>query len=760
MSNAAEAELRLKFVDKGTTGGIDKVAAHVEKITQQTENLVNQSNSRQQKSHERLSLSRESLGARSEKAVRNEVKRTEDAYKSLATSGKAAQDELAQSAEKSQKKLAAVTKELATQAAEQDRRFASYERVSLAREQLGVRSEQHIQSEIKLTELAYRTLEKSGKLSQSELSRAAEKTRQKITALTNEMGRLTREQEKAAKAAKDFEVAQGRIRAGVTAGVGVAAAGYALKAPVMTAMSYDQQLAQTVNTAYPELDAKGRGAMIGGVESIINEAVRKNGGKREGALTTYNNLLSSGEFSNQEAQDLLGLTLKGQTASGASSEDLASIMLAAKHSGVATADMPAALSKAIKAGQLGGFELSDLARHLPTLLSSAKDLGVTGMSGFERILVSAQGSVTTAGTKDEAANNLINILEKINAESTATAFEKHGIDLRQQMTKRMGKGQDAITAFTGLIDELIAKDPNSKATAKRIDELSAGTGRNDPNRRQNLEAIKKITDSSVIGQFLADRQALQGFRAEQFGSRSGLFGRVGGGVSADNGQELQTSFDVMTNRPGFTAERAQEEAAIAQKAAVDKLIPTITRAADMFVDLSQKYPDLSAAVVGATPPIIALGTAAGISAITMGGKAIPAGLMGAAGKVVKYGGGAGLMALGAVVGDYAIDALAGQDSPWSRYGKKALDGAAIGGTVGSVIPGIGTITGAISGALLAIAYEHDRGGKSAPQPIDATANLNIGLAPGLVIQNQNTQSNGLNMKTNVGNTGNIFSGAP
>lgn len=655
MSNAVEAELRLKFVDKGATSGLDRVARRVEQMTQQAENRVNQSNNRQRQSFERLSLARETLGMRSEQKIRREIQQTEAAYKRLAT---------------------------------------------------------------------------SGKISQDELSRAAEKTRQKITRLTNEMGKLTAEQQKAAKAAQAFETAQGRIRGVAAGGAGLLAAGYTLTGPVKNAINYDQQLAQTVNTAYPELDATGRGNKIGGVESIVNAAVRKYGGKREGALATYQNLLSSGAFSNQEAQDLLGLTLKGQTASGASSEDLANIMLAAKRSGVATADLPAALSKAIKAGQLGGFELSDLAKHLPALLSSARGLGVTGMRGFERVLVSAQGSVTTAGTKDEAANNLINIFEKINSEDTVKDFKKQGINLRKELKARINTGQDTITAFTGLIDEVIAKNPAAQAAAKKIDQLSAGTGRNDPNRLQNLEAIQKITESSVVGKFLQDRQALQGFRAERFGFSSGLFGRVGSGVSGDYGQELQTSFDVIANRPGFKVGQAEEEAAIRQKEAMDKLIPTITKAADMFIDLSQKYPDLSTAVIGATPPIIALGAASSMAAMTMGG---------GFGKIAAL--------LGIGVGGVGAVAVGGS----AGYG------------LGSLVfkPGIDKLTQLVTddkNATLGTAlYDYFN------KPSDTTAKADVHLTvesttPGFMVK-QKSKSDGVSVTTK-GSTGNIFQGAP
>ena len=57
---------------------------------------------------------------------------------------------------------------------------------------------------------------------------------------------------------------------------------------------------------------------------------------------------------------------------------------------------------------------------------------------------------------------------------------------------------------------------------------------------------------------------------------------------------------------------------------------------------------------------------------------------------------AGLTTFG---GGYLIDKVTDQDSVANRYGKTALNGAAIGATLGSVIPGLGTAIGAGIGAI-------------------------------------------------------------
>jgi hypothetical protein len=109
----------------------------------------------------------------------------------------------------------------------QRRMRAGYQATSQAREVLGVRSEQRIQREIAATEAAYKRLAATGKLSATEQARALDATRAKVTALTNEMGKLTAAQEKAARGAQVMQyggmaVAAGAAGAATGAGVVIA----------------------------------------------------------------------------------------------------------------------------------------------------------------------------------------------------------------------------------------------------------------------------------------------------------------------------------------------------------------------------------------------------------------------------------------------------------------------------------------------------------------------------------------------------------
>jgi hypothetical protein len=654
MSNAVEAELRLKFVDKGATSGLDRVARRVEQMTQQTENRVTQSNNRQRQSHERLSLARETLGIRSEQKIRREIQQTEAAYKRLA---------------------------------------------------------------------------QSGKVSQDELSRAADKTRQKITRLTNEMGKLTAEQQKAAKAAQAFETAQGRIRTGVAAGAGVAAAGYTLKAPVMTALSMDERLASMANTAYPGRDAAGRLAGAKDLESVINQAVdlkRGGGGTRDQAAEALDALIAKGTLAMDQALKFLPTVMRTSYGAGANPLDIANLVSSLVGQGVVSnqADLKRALNMVTASGQAGGFEIKDMARALPGQLAVGKTAGLVGLQGLQKILTMNQAAVLTAGDTASAGNNVLNLLSKLASNDTAKDFDKAGQgQLSQFLIDQRLKGVDAIDAWMNLIDQLAAKNPQLK---KALEQLQAAGNKTD--QASAIESISQLSEGSVIGQFFQDMQA----RGALFGLRNkAVTDRVGAAISGNNAEfgANDINYQTMAGTGAAALRNAEQEMAIRQKEAMERLIPTITKAADIFVDLSQKYPDLSAAVVGATPPIIALGTASGIAAMTMGG---------------GFGKLAGMLGMGA-----------------GGVGAVAAGGAGFG--VGSMMvkPAVDKVAQFMSGnkdATLGTAL-YDYFNKPGNNTAKADVHLTVeSTTPGFMVK-QKSKSDGVSVTTK-GSTGNLFQGAP
>ena len=215
------------------------------------------------------------------------------------------------------------------------------------------------------------------------------------------------------------------------------------------------------------------------------------------------------------------------------------------------------------------------------------------------------------------------------------------------------------------------------------------------------------------------------------------------------------NYQVMSSTASFQMRGAEQAKDAAQKSAMDGLTPAIGRVAEMFADIANKHPVLVGATTLATAALGALAGAAGLSSLALGGKdnaiaRTAMKYMPAIGKTARAGG----IGVGALVGGYALDKAFGEESAISRYGSSMLNGAAIGATVGSIVPVLGTGIGAAVGGGLGAIYEGIKDAlKPAEQkPVDVNAKMTVGLAPGLVLQNQSMQISGPgNVQMNTGN---------
>lgn len=660
-------------------------------------------------------------------------------YEALAKSGTLSMKQQANAAVAMREKIANAEKEMRRiEAAGATTAVQKYQQNMQARAALGIRAEKLIQAEIKKTEAAYQHLANSGVLSARELARAQEASTRKVRELKKELD--------------GAEQGYGRINKLALAGA--AAGAYAMTKPAVDkAVNYDRTVASMTNTMFADRDAAGRIAGKAEIKGAIDNALKVGGGTREQAAGTLNELIGSGEFTKTQAYQLTGTIQKGATATGADSSDLANIALGAKRMGIKPEDIDKALSKAIRSGQLGGFELKDMARHLPEVLSSARELGLTGMAGFERVLVSMQSSVLTAGTKDGAANNLVNLLEKINSQDTATDFANHGIDLRKELVAGAGRGEDTITTFTKLIDHVIAKDPKSKATTQELARLQAlAEDKKNPMREQALKQIEAIYASGVIGKFLQDRQALQGFRAETQGGESGLQKNVREGLRRDDAaQELNTSYAVMNDTASKKLQDFENNKLKGQDDMLTGAGGVVKPLFDGMVELSSQYPVMTASVVAAKDALMLLAGAAVLNA-TLGGGKLPKipGVPKAAGagfSSVLGGGTLGTLSAAAapLLAMYGVTQWAGDTSKDKQRAGSLLD--------------VSDMLNKLMGLDPNKAQSEWRAKKNAEIGIAPQVEINqtIGLAPGLVITSQTTKANGVKHSSN---TGNIHHGAP
>jgi TP901 family phage tail tape measure protein len=126
---------------------------------------------------------------------------------------------------------------------------------------------------------------------------------------------------------------------------------------------------------------------------------------------------------------------------------------------VAVSDTGRALDIMARAGNAGAFEVRDMARHFPGLTAQLNALGEAGLSAVGNLSAALQITRRTAGTADEAANNLQNLFAKINSPATVKAFQKNfGVDLPAAMAKLRAEGYDTLEAIAMITEKATGGD--------------------------------------------------------------------------------------------------------------------------------------------------------------------------------------------------------------------------------------------------------------------------------------------------------------
>ncbi|CDK63327.1 Putative bacteriophage protein [Morganella morganii IS15] len=563
-----------------------------------------------------------------------------------------------QKAEQAQEKLNRRQKTTAQDAISQGRaRTEDMKRQSRAYETLGIRSERAIQREISQTIAAYNRLARSGMMSADEQARAFDRMRQRVGQLRGEMKQMS-------------NMKMGNIANGfVTAAGGLYAGARVVAEPVKRQMSYEERLARMSNTAYSDLDDAGRLAGQKKLDELIRKSVSDGGGSIDNAAEVLNKLLSEGIFTDQEISGLLPLLQKYATASGVDGLDLASVTSALKKNFNLSKpdDIKIALDMALKGGQEGAFELPDMAKWLAQQLSAANAAGMSGLDDFASIVAANQAVVSTAGTNDQAGNNLMNFLLKLNSRELSTAASRikvdgYGIDLSGTLINAREKGIDPIDAFVGLTDKISANNPKYKALQTKLDNMD----KNDPERAQTLSAMTKIAEGSALGELIADQgtlMALIGLRSQSEYKNQVKQKVLEQKNKAAGEGEGDIQFRVMSDTNAFKANQAGNAHQFAEYDSTKPLSDAVGSLAEQFTAFSAEFPGLTTALTGAKT---------GIEAMTQAAVAFAA---------LKFlFGGAGAGSTGGIAGTVGTSGAAAASGGWLKPGAFKLAGLATAAT--------------------------------------------------------------------------------
>lgn len=480
----------------------------------------------------------------------------------------------------------------------------SYRQIQQAarnREMLGVRSERSIQNEINRTRAAYDQLKRSGIASGRELDRAAVATKRRISELNAEMGKISMGQRLGN---------VGRGIAGLAAGA--TAAGMVLAQPMKKQMDYDRSLAMTANTAFAERDVAGRIAGKAELNNAVKSAVEIGGGTKEDALGALDTMLASGAVKADTAMKLLPTLQKGATATGASTDDLAKIAISAMQQfDIGEDKIGEVLDKAVAAGQAGNFELADMARWLPQQMAAGKSAGLKGMSGFEALLVANQQARVTAGTSDEAGNNLVNLLAKLTSKETNDRFDKlkikgkdgkeHGVDFIGSMEAQKKKGKNSIEAFMSIMDQVIGQDDKYRELQKKL------KGAKKEDQAKLLDEMTNLVEGTAIGQIISDRQALMALLGIR--NNVSLGKEVKESLDKSEGA-VDTSHAVIKDTNSYKVEDAKNNVDFAQMEGMKGFNDALGDVSVKIAEYAKAYPDLTGKIVTAGTVVAALSAAA------------------------------------------------------------------------------------------------------------------------------------------------------
>lgn len=476
-----------------------------------------------------------------------------------------------------------------------------------ARETLGIRSENAIQQEIRQTRAAYEQLKRSGVASQNELRRASEQTKQRIKELNAELGKSSFG-DKAANVGRSL----------MSVGAGVAAGAMVMREPARNQMNFDKRLAMVANTAYSDRDVQGR---IAGKEELfkaVEKAVTVGGGTKEDALNSLDTLLASGAMSADTAMNLLPTLQKAAVATGATPDDIAKIAISSmQQMGIGEQDIGKVLDMAVAAGQAGQFELAHMAAWLPQQMAAGKQAGLNGLEGFKRLLIANQQARVTAGSSDEAGNNLVNLLGKITAKETNDRFKnlkykdpktgkEKGINFAKSMEHYKGKGQDSLQAFMSIMDDVVGSDKQYQELQNKLKTAKGA---------EQAKLFKELTDlveGTAIGEIISDRQALMAL----LGIKNNI--QLGQEVDkkVENSQDaVEKSHAVVRDTNAHKVEALKNSNEFSQMKNFEQVNNVLGALSEQLAKYANEYPNLTQFLVGAKDAVFTFGAALAASSV-------------------------------------------------------------------------------------------------------------------------------------------------
>ncbi|NIH11272.1 MAG: phage tail tape measure protein [Serratia symbiotica] len=400
-------------------------------------------------------------------------------------------------------------------------------------------------------------------------------------------------------------------KAAFAIGSGIAAGAMTLRKPINDQDSYSMHLAELSNLAFNKEDVAGRITGKKQLDASIRKALRLGGGTPEQAFAALQSMIRSGSMTVTEALQSLPGVMMNASATGSDPEAVANLQASAYNFGLSKKDALSALSVTTTAAQHGRVGVPLLAREMPKALESAKSAGFKGRAGFSQVAALFEAAAIGAGTPEEAATNVTNLLAELTS-SNLSNNAKHitikgkGVDFKALSVKDAAKGLTPLDTVNNLVDTALKYDKNYQGLGKKL----ANT--QDESERTSLEAQRDLIEGQYISQLLPNQYSKNAFQL--YRRQIPYFNKLQHeqmeqfDLPAEK-RSAELDFDLIKQEPEFQMHQAQNEKLFATN---DAIAPVAKTLADYSSKLAQEFPGLTTAAAGAAVAITALGAAAAV----------------------------------------------------------------------------------------------------------------------------------------------------
>lgn len=184
-----------------------------------------------------------------------------------------------------------------------------------------------------------------------------------------------------------------------------------------------------------------------------NERLAMRYGYKQGDVNEARKAYAAAGIDLSSQESVLDPTLKAAKAGDSTGQTIAAAVIAAKQNlGVKDSEVPAALDMMAKGAKLGSFEVDAMAKNFPALGTMLAGTGRQGLGGWAELVALSQVVRMGAGSQDEAATNLQNLLSKVTSKDTVKNFKDKGVDLSKLKAKSQKDGKPYLTA---VMDEVM-----------------------------------------------------------------------------------------------------------------------------------------------------------------------------------------------------------------------------------------------------------------------------------------------------------------